>query len=95
MHADLAAKIAALEALRPTIGAAAVEAAIAALRAELTPTIHQRIDAETANDNVQITAGNDALVLRDITIAEGGTLIVGGQPVDLPPAPLTASIFLR
>ncbi len=79
MHADLAAKIAALE------------AELAALRAaQATPSAQQTQqtgDGGTVTDNVQVTAGNDALVLRDITIAEGGTLIVGGQPVDLPPAP--------
>jgi hypothetical protein len=88
MHDDLAAKIAAIEAMRSVIGDAAADAAIAALRAAPPPpATHQELRAETASGNLQLTAGNDALVLRDITIAEGGTLIVGGEPVDLPPAP--------
>ncbi|NNJ11957.1 SUMF1/EgtB/PvdO family nonheme iron enzyme [Chloroflexales bacterium ZM16-3] len=71
---DIAAKIAALE------------AQIAALRAEAPPPA-QRIEADTASDNIQASAGRDALVLREITIAPGGTLVVGGQPLDLPPDP--------
>lgn len=87
MYDELAAKIAQLEALRPALGDAAVDAAIAALRVEAISAVQQRIEAETASDNIQVSAGNDALVLRNITIAEGGTLIVGGRSLDLPPAP--------
>lgn len=87
MHDELATKIAALEQLRGTFPDEWVDAQIAALRAQSAPEVQQQIEAETASDNVQVAAGNDALVLRDITIAEGGTLIVGGQPVALPPDP--------
>lgn len=84
---DLPTKLAQLDALRPTFGDAWVEAQIAALRAEEAPASQQQIVATTASDNLQMSAGNDALVLREITIAEGGTLVIGGRPLDLPPAP--------
>lgn len=87
MHDEQAKAIAAIEALRPVIGDAAADAAIAALRPPPAPEVQQQVNAQEAKDILQVTAGNDAVVVRDITIAEGGTLIVGGQPIDLPPAP--------
>jgi len=88
---DLAAKIAQLEALRSTLGDAAVDAALAALRAEAAePATRQRIatgEAGTIVNPMQISAGGDVqgnLVLREITIAAGGTLIVGAPPADPP-----------
>src|SRR5262249_45932025 len=47
-------------------------------------------DTGTIVNPMQISAGGDVrdnLVLRDITIAEGGTLVVGSPPADLPPQP--------
>ena len=79
-------KIQQLEALRPTFGDAWVDEQIAALRS-LAPATTQQIEAETANDNVQVVAGNVALVLRNITIAPGGTLEIGAQPLGLSPDP--------
>ncbi|HMQ31571.1 MAG TPA: hypothetical protein PKD53_12655 [Chloroflexaceae bacterium] len=52
MHDELATKIAALEQLRGTFPDEWVDAQIAALRAQPAPEVAQRIEAETANDNV-------------------------------------------
>ncbi|HEU4327550.1 MAG TPA: SUMF1/EgtB/PvdO family nonheme iron enzyme [Roseiflexaceae bacterium] len=74
------------------------EEQLAAIRAIVAPQppapeTRQQIDAgesSTINDPLQISAGGDVrdnLLLRDITIAEGGTLIIGALPVNLPPRP--------
>ncbi len=78
-------------------------AAIRAIVAQQPPALEtrQQIDAgesSTINDPLQISAGGDVrdnLLLRDITIAEGGTLIVGALPATLPPRPEAIQAALR
>ena len=73
-----------------------LEAQLAALRAETLPppSSAQRIDADSASDNIQASAGRDALVLREITIQPGGTLVVGGNLADLPSDPEAIQVAL-
>src|SRR6266511_3798508 len=75
---------------------AELEAQLQALRmaaATPPPAAQQGIetgDAGSIVNPMQISAGGDVrdnLVLRDITIAEGGVLIVGPPPAALPPTP--------
>ena len=94
----LAAKIAQLEALRPTFGDAWVDAQIAELRA---PTAQQHMQASQGGSIAgagQASAGGDVrdsalgtgnLVLHNLTIEAGGTLTIGALPADLPPQPET------
>src|SRR5436853_4844518 len=90
--ADLATKIAQLDALRSTFGDAWVDARIAKLR-EDAPTAQLRIatgDESSIADPLQVSAGGDVrdnVVLHNIMIAPDGTLIIGALPADLPPQP--------
>ncbi|HEU4326134.1 MAG TPA: hypothetical protein VFS21_23540, partial [Roseiflexaceae bacterium] len=65
------------------------------------PETRQQIDAgesSTINDPLQINAGGDVrdnLLLRDITIAEGGMLNIGALPTTLPPRPEAIQEALR
>jgi hypothetical protein len=102
MNPDLAAKIAQLEALRVTLGDVAVDAAIAALRAQTAPLSPSNQigmdvgDDASVVDSPQTIVGGDMqgnalgsgnLVLHNIRIAAGGILQVTGLPRDLPPNP--------
>jgi formylglycine-generating enzyme required for sulfatase activity len=94
---DRDARIAQIESMRAMIGAA--DAAIAAVRAEAAPPMQQRIEASdggSVSHAQQASAGGDmrdnalgsgVMVLHDITIAAGGTLVVGATPADLPSRP--------
>src|SRR5215212_8255136 len=97
---NLATKIAQLDALRPTFGDSWVNERIADLHAQAaSPPVQQRIEASeggSVSDAQQASAGGDmrdnalgsgALVLHDIMIAAGGTLVVGATPSGLPPRP--------
>ncbi|MFP4437447.1 MAG: hypothetical protein ACLFVO_09390 [Chloroflexaceae bacterium] len=100
MTSDLTAKIAALEALRPTFGDAWVDTQIAALHAQAAaPSTTQRQEAGEESriaNSPQSSAGGDMrdnalgsgnLVLHDMLIEAGGTLNIGARPADLPPQP--------
>lgn len=101
---DFSAKLAAIEAMRPVIGDTAADAAIAALHGPQTTAPSQCQEAQTIANSPQSSLGGDATdsaigsgnaVLHHITIAEGGTLIVGAAPTDLPPQPAAVADALR
>lgn len=93
MADDLAAKITQLEALRPTFGDAWVDAQVAALRSAeplpppLPPDTAQTMEAGGDIVNSTQIVGDANVVLREIAVADGGTLIVSAAPSDLPPQP--------
>ena len=64
---------------------AALEARLAALKRKKQPTTDQRVTADNDSDvsDVQQISGNRNNILKHITVAAGGTLIVGDAP--LPP----------
>src|SRR5690242_15113083 len=80
---------------------AELEAQLAALRAQsaaqpATRQEQQASDRSSIDSSPQTSAGGDVhdnalgsgnAVLRNITIAEGGTLVVGAPPADLPQRP--------
>ncbi len=88
---DQAERIAKLEALRPALGHVAVDAAIAAIRAEGASTMRITTGDDATIEKPTVTdIGGDMIgsnLLRDITIQEGGILQIGGTLPNLPPKP--------